>query len=239
MVSDARGGHRVRPPPAVPAPPLPRTLAQLTEEAFLEVLYRDGASSRAAIAKITGISNPPSPRRRNACSPPGSSSRSARPPVVAAAPRCSTTSTPITATASASCSNVGISPSAPSTTRPDDLRIAKRHFGGGSADTAVAAARAAGALRRTGRYSATGHRGVGGGAGRSLHPHRSAAAQRPLRGHGRRPRRRARTRNRRARRRSTTTSIGRPSPRTASAPRLASTISSTSISAPASAPDSF
>ena len=44
--------------PAVPAPPLPRTLAQLTEEAFLEVLYRDGASSRAAIAKITGISKP-------------------------------------------------------------------------------------------------------------------------------------------------------------------------------------
>jgi predicted NBD/HSP70 family sugar kinase len=33
-------------------------LAQATDDAFLEVLYRDGASSRAAIAKTTGISKP-------------------------------------------------------------------------------------------------------------------------------------------------------------------------------------
>jgi predicted NBD/HSP70 family sugar kinase len=38
--------------------PLPRTLAQLTDDAFLGMLFRDGASSRAAIAKATGISKP-------------------------------------------------------------------------------------------------------------------------------------------------------------------------------------
>jgi predicted NBD/HSP70 family sugar kinase len=38
--------------------PLPRTLAQLTDDAFLDTLYRKGASSRAAIAKTTGISKP-------------------------------------------------------------------------------------------------------------------------------------------------------------------------------------
>jgi predicted NBD/HSP70 family sugar kinase len=41
--------------PALPAP-LPSTLAQLTDDAFLAVLYRNGASSRPAIAKATGIS---------------------------------------------------------------------------------------------------------------------------------------------------------------------------------------
>jgi predicted NBD/HSP70 family sugar kinase len=42
---------------AMPAP-LPSTLAQLTDDAFLEVLYSHGASSRAAVAKATGISKP-------------------------------------------------------------------------------------------------------------------------------------------------------------------------------------
>jgi predicted NBD/HSP70 family sugar kinase len=42
---------------AMPAP-LPSTLAQLTDDAFLEVLYRHGASSRATVAKATGISKP-------------------------------------------------------------------------------------------------------------------------------------------------------------------------------------
>jgi predicted NBD/HSP70 family sugar kinase len=40
---------------AAPAP-LPSTLAQLTDNAFLGVLYCLGAASRAAIAKVTGIS---------------------------------------------------------------------------------------------------------------------------------------------------------------------------------------
>lgn len=39
-------------------PPLPSTLAQLTDEAFLAVLFREGASSRARIAAVTGISKP-------------------------------------------------------------------------------------------------------------------------------------------------------------------------------------
>src|SRR5262245_36301801 len=38
--------------------PRPRSLAQVTDDTFLQVLYRDGASSRAAIAKTTGISKP-------------------------------------------------------------------------------------------------------------------------------------------------------------------------------------
>jgi predicted NBD/HSP70 family sugar kinase/biotin operon repressor len=42
---------------AMPAP-LPSTLAQLTDDAFLEVLYSHGPSSRAAVAKATGISKP-------------------------------------------------------------------------------------------------------------------------------------------------------------------------------------
>ncbi|AOW93627.1 hypothetical protein BFN03_15815 [Rhodococcus sp. WMMA185] len=40
------------------ATPLPGTLAQLTDAAFLDVLFRDGPSSRAQIAKSTGISKP-------------------------------------------------------------------------------------------------------------------------------------------------------------------------------------
>ncbi len=37
---------------------LPSTLAQLTDRAFLDVLVRDGASSRAAVSRATGISKP-------------------------------------------------------------------------------------------------------------------------------------------------------------------------------------
>lgn len=44
--------RNVAPSPA----PLPSTLAQLTDTAFLEVLYQGGATSRVAIAKATGIS---------------------------------------------------------------------------------------------------------------------------------------------------------------------------------------
>ena len=40
------------------AAPLPSTLAQLTDETFLDVLFRQGPSSRAQIAKTTGISKP-------------------------------------------------------------------------------------------------------------------------------------------------------------------------------------
>ena len=40
------------------AAPLPSTLAQLTDETFLDVLFRQGCSSRAQIAKSTGISKP-------------------------------------------------------------------------------------------------------------------------------------------------------------------------------------
>jgi predicted NBD/HSP70 family sugar kinase len=36
--------------------PLPSTLAQITDDAFLDVLYKQGAVSRVAIAKATGIS---------------------------------------------------------------------------------------------------------------------------------------------------------------------------------------
>lgn len=38
--------------------PIPRTLAQLTDDAFLGVLFGAGASARAQIAKVTGISRP-------------------------------------------------------------------------------------------------------------------------------------------------------------------------------------
>lgn len=46
--SHNRGLHPV-------AAPLPATLAQGTDAAFLDVIYRDGASARARIAKVTGI----------------------------------------------------------------------------------------------------------------------------------------------------------------------------------------
>lgn len=41
-----------------PRKPLPATLAQLTDDAFLAVLSGEGASSRARVAKATGISKP-------------------------------------------------------------------------------------------------------------------------------------------------------------------------------------
>jgi predicted NBD/HSP70 family sugar kinase len=60
LVCASEGGVSVTEPGvrrSAPAP-LPRTLAQLTDDAFLGVLFRDGESSRAAIAKTTGISKP-------------------------------------------------------------------------------------------------------------------------------------------------------------------------------------
>jgi predicted NBD/HSP70 family sugar kinase len=55
MPSGSGNHHRGLQPVAAP---LPATLAQLTDAVFLDVIYRDGASSRARIAKLTGISRP-------------------------------------------------------------------------------------------------------------------------------------------------------------------------------------
>ncbi|MEV0947409.1 ROK family transcriptional regulator [Rhodococcus sp. NPDC049939] len=54
----ARSSDVYRRGSAPAAAPLPRTLAQLTDDAFLDVLFREGPSSRAQIAKATGISKP-------------------------------------------------------------------------------------------------------------------------------------------------------------------------------------